>query len=80
MWSVLKEVFRLNFCPSLMELSATWLQGTGSLPIHLIMFIFAGFAWTLWTVRNKMAIDKRFPKAPQKWGGLLKEGDRKRLN
>jgi len=50
----------------------------------MIMFIFAGFAWAIWTTRNKMAIEQRFPKALtdviyvalsllQKWGVLLKE-------
>jgi hypothetical protein len=45
---------------------------------------FAGFAWALWTVQNKMAIEKTFIKAPtdvvyvaisllQRWSTLLKE-------
>jgi hypothetical protein len=53
-------------------------------------FFFAGFAWTLWTTRDKMAIEKHFPKAPtdviydalslmQKWSIMLKEGERKRF-
>jgi hypothetical protein len=41
-----------------------WLQDKGHLPLRLIMFTFAGFAWALWTTRNKMAIEKMFPKAP----------------
>ena len=56
----------------------------------MIMFTFAGFAWALWTTRNKMAIEKGFPKAPtdiiyvaltlmQKWSILLKEEDREKL-
>jgi hypothetical protein len=51
------------------------------------MFLFAGFAWTLWVTRNKMAIEKHFPNAPsdvlfdalsllQRWSILLKESDR----
>ena len=28
------------------------------------MFMFAGFSWAIWTTRNKMAIEKKFPKAP----------------
>ena len=28
------------------------------------MFTFAGFSWTLWTTRNKMAIEQKFPKSP----------------
>jgi hypothetical protein len=47
-----------------MEFSSDWLQGKGPLPARLVMFIFAGFAWALWTTRNKMAIEKSFPKTP----------------
>ena len=49
--------------------------------------MFAGFSWAIWTTRNKMAIEKKIPKAPsdviycaislmQKWSLLLKEEDR----
>ena len=71
-----------------MEFSSDWLQGKGPLPTRLLMFIFAGFAWALWMTRNKMAIEKSFPKTPtdviylalslmQKWSILLKEEDRR---
>jgi hypothetical protein len=54
----------------------------------MIMFMFAGFAWAIWMTRNKMAIEKKFSKAPsdviycaislmQKWRLLLKEEDMK---
>jgi len=66
-------------------LSEIWLMCKGPLPKRLIMFIFAGFAWALWTTRNKMSIEQKFPKAPtdvvylalsylQKWSVLLKDG------
>jgi len=69
-----------------MEFSSDWLQGKGPLPARLVMF--AGFAWALWTTRNKMAIEKSFPKTPtdviylalslmQKWSILLKEEDKR---
>ena len=72
---------------SLEDFSCFWLEGKGPLPSHLLMFLFAGFAWALWTTRNKMAIEKIFPKAPsdvlyvaislmQKWSHLLKEKDK----
>jgi len=63
-WTILKEAFGLDSVPrSLKELSENWLQGKGPLPIRLIMFLFAAFAWVLWTTRNKMAIiEKIFPK------------------
>jgi hypothetical protein len=71
-----------------MEFSSDWLQGKGPLPARLLMFIFAGFAWALWMTRNKMAIEKSFPKTPtdviylalslmQKWSILLKEEDKR---
>jgi hypothetical protein len=75
---------------SLKSLSENWLLGKGPLPKRLIMFIFAGFSWALWTTRNKMAIEHKFPKSPtdviflalsylQRWAVLLKEADRERL-
>jgi hypothetical protein len=40
---------------SIKEFSDVWLQGKWPLPIRLVKFLFAGFAWALWTTRNKMA-------------------------
>ena len=88
-WNVIREVWQLrDVLKSLMEFSSDWLQGKGPLPACLLMFIFAGFASVLWTARNKMAIEKSFPKTPtdviylalslmQKWSILLKEEDRR---
>jgi DNA-directed RNA polymerase specialized sigma54-like protein len=64
-------------------------MGKGPLP-RLIIFIFSGFAWALWTSRNKMAIDKKYPKTPtdvifialsfqQKWSASHKEKDQERI-
>ena len=90
-WAIFKEVFDLETVPrSLKELSEVWLQGKGPLPIRLIMFLFAGLSWILWITRNKMAIEKIFPKMPadvlyaalsllQKWTTLLKKGDKSRI-
>jgi hypothetical protein len=86
-WSIIGEVFRISVPRSLDDLSL-WIQGKGPFPSRMIMFMFAGFAWAIWTTRNKMAIEKKFPKAPtdviycaisilQKWRLLLKEGDKK---
>lgn len=65
-WVSIKEVFHLSNIPrSRQEFYENWLQGKGPLPKRLIMFLFAGFTWALWTARNKMAIQKAsFPKAP----------------
>jgi len=46
------------------SLSESWLQGKGPLPVSLILFIFAGFAWAIWNNRNKMAIEHKYPKSP----------------
>jgi hypothetical protein len=74
----------------MMEISSDWLQGREPMPAWLHMFIFEGFAWALQTTRNKMTIEKNFPKATtdviyavislmQKWSILLKEEDRRRI-
>jgi hypothetical protein len=53
---------------------------------RLQLFVFAGLAWALWNSRNKMAIEKKFPKNPldiirsgvtfvQRWSPKLKESD-----
>ena len=88
-WGLLQNIFELDSCPrSLEDLSITWLQGKGPLPNRLIIFFFAGFAWALWTTRNKMAIEKSFVKTPtdviyvaisllQRWSVLLKEKDKR---
>jgi len=58
--------------------------------MRLGFILFAGFAWVLWKARNKMAIEKVFPKHPvdtfyiglsfiQKWGQLLKPNDQEKL-
>jgi len=90
-WNFLREIFNWDFMPkSLKSLSETWLWGKGPLPKRLVMFIFAGFSWALWTTRNKMAIEHKFPKSPsdimylalsylQKWAVLLKEEDREHM-
>ena len=90
-WAIFKEVFDLETVPrSLKELSEVWLQGKGPLPIRLIMFLFAGLSWILWITRNKMAIEKSFPKFPsdvlyaalsllQRWTTLLEERDGTRI-
>ena len=61
-WEMLKEIFHLDSYPrSWEDFCSTWLRGKGLFPIRLIIFMFSGFAWALWTSRNKMAINKKFP-------------------
>jgi len=75
---------------SLKTFSENWLLGKGSLPKRLMMFLFAGFSWALWTTRNKMWIEHNFRKSPtdavylalsylQKWAVLLKVEDRESM-
>ena len=62
-WTVIKEVFYLEDIPhSLQEFLEGWPRCKGPLPIRILMFLLAGFAWTLWVTRNKMTIDKRYSK------------------
>ena len=79
-----------DFPKSLREFSSSWLLGKDSWPKRLMMFVIPGFAWALWTCRNKMMIEKHLPKTPtdvvyiglsfmQKWSGLLREEDRERI-
>jgi hypothetical protein len=91
-WAMLTEIFHLDWFPSsLDDLSCVWLQGKGPLPGRLTIFVFAACSWSLWTVRNKMAIEHTFPKAPvdvmyaavslmQRWSLLLKEQDEERMD
>lgn len=90
-WGMLQNIFELGSCPrSVEDMSVLWLQGKGPLPKRLVMWLFAGFAWVLWTTRNKMAIEKTFVKLPtdvvyvaisllQRWSILLKEKDKERM-
>jgi len=89
-WCIFKEIFNLESYPtSLDDFCSTWLTGKGAFPARLILFIFAGFTWALWITRNRMAIDKKFPKLPtdviytalsllQNWSVKLKE-DQERI-
>jgi len=89
-WGFMKEICWNTHPHSVKDLSETWLLGKGPLPIRLILFVFAGFAWALWNNRNKMSIEHKFPKSPsdimyialsfmQKWSLLLKEDNRQRI-
>jgi len=91
-WGMLQDIYCLQNIPkSLGDFSSLWLLGKGPWPKRLIVFVFASFAWALWTCRNKMRIEKKFPKVPtdviytgisfmQQWSYLLKEDDRERIN
>lgn len=90
-WSVIRDIFHLRSVPNtLNDFTSSWLLRKGHLPFRLIIFLFAGFAWALWTTKNKMAIDKKFLKATtdviyialsllQRWSIRLKEKDQDQL-
>jgi hypothetical protein len=72
------------------DFCSTWLTGKGAFPARLILFIFAWFTWAPWITRNRMAIDKKFPKLPtdviytalsllQNWSVKLKDKDQERI-
>jgi len=84
-WEIIAEIFQLSSYPTSWEdFCGSWLRGKGPVPARLIIFLFSGFMWALWTTRNKIAIEKMIPKAPtdvmyiaislmQKWSVKLKE-------
>jgi hypothetical protein len=64
-WEVICDAFNLSSYPSSWDLfCSTWLRGKGPLLNRLTIFMFSGFAWALWTSRNKIAIEKKIPKPP----------------
>jgi hypothetical protein len=64
-WASLSEIFKWQDYPSSMKnLPETWLLGKGPFPVNLVLFTFAGFAWAIWNNRNKMAIERKYPKLP----------------
>jgi hypothetical protein len=89
-WEIITEVFHLTSYPTSWEdFYGSWLRGKGPFSARLTIFIFSGFAWALWTSRNKIGIDKKFPKAPteviyiaislMQWSVKLKEKDQDRI-
>lgn len=78
-----------GFPTSTADFFETWLPKGFGTQKTFALFIFVGFMWAIWRTRNKMTIERKFPKAAsnvmlygvsflQKWRVLLKEGDRRR--
>ena len=57
-------MFNLGDIPHSLQELGSLAAMQGALPIRILTFLFACFAWTLWVTRNKMAIEKRYPVAP----------------
>lgn len=85
-WCIFRDCFGWSQIPN--SISDVWARmpsgkciGSKSLDI----FFFAGFLWSCWRIRNKMVIERQFPKPSdvmysglsylQKWKILLKEKD-----
>lgn len=91
-WSCIREILLWDRVPvSLDDLHMNWLGKRGANYYHVDLFSFAAIAWTLWTVRNKGAMERVFPKQPsavffqlmsclQRWQILLKDHDRRKLD
>lgn len=90
-WHCVKEILIWGRIPgSLDDLHLNWLDKRGANDYHIGLFSFAALAWTLWKIRNKMVIEKTFPKQPievivkfvtclQRWRMLTKEADRMKV-
>jgi hypothetical protein len=91
-WGCLRDALGWDRCP----MSASDLLGDGfaaesKVPKHVNLFIFEGMSWAIWRARNKMAIEKSFPKTPleviwsgisfvQKWRLLLNEAEQTEID
>ena len=83
MWCVFRDFFGWDRIPvSTADFWETWLPSKLNILQNIGIFFFAGFTWALWKIRNKMAIEKKFPNPTdvvfsgisflQKWEALLK--------
>lgn len=86
-WICIKEILLWDSVPvSFDDLHLNWLCKRGANDYHVDLFSFAAVAWTLWTVRNKGAMERIFPKVIfklvsclQRWQILLTDPDRRKL-
>lgn len=88
-WYCVKEALSWEGVPTSMDdLLENWPPNGNRSQKSLGLFIFAGLMWAIWRTRNKMAIEKIFPRKPietllyglsflQKWEILLKEEDKR---
>lgn len=64
MWCCLRDSFGWEGFPtSSSDLLDGWLSKPDKNK-NLGLFFFAGFLWAIWRVRNKMAIERKFPRKP----------------
>lgn len=89
-WTCIKEAMGWDRVPiGLQDFLEKWVK-RGSKNNNLVIYCFTIVLWSLWTTRNKFAIEGVFPSQPleilikinfwmQKWQVLLRGGDRSRL-
>ena len=81
-WCCIRDALGWAGCPSSLSDALDDHVWGGKIPIRLKFFIIVGVTWAIWRSRNKMAIEKLFPKNPldvirsgvayvQKWRPLL---------
>uniref|UniRef100_A0A0A9FMG5 Reverse transcriptase zinc-binding domain-containing protein n=1 Tax=Arundo donax TaxID=35708 RepID=A0A0A9FMG5_ARUDO len=90
-WSCFRECFEWEDLPSsVADLWENWIPKKFGVTCKLAIFMFSGLAWAIWKTRNKMSIEKKFPKSSsdavftgicflQKWSILLKENDKLKI-
>ena len=62
-WCCLRDTFDWAERPSnLGDVLGDKFLGVMKIPAHLKLFVIAGITWAIWRSRNKMAIEKLFPK------------------
>jgi hypothetical protein len=65
-WSKLREIFGWsNYPRSREDFVCHWIGEGSSKANKLILFGFGVVCWSLWKVRNKMAIEKQIVKSPK---------------
>ena len=89
-WCIIKDCYGWDCIPaSVSDFFEVWVPRNLKLPHKMGLFFFAGLAWSIWNIRNKMTIEKKFPNPTdvlfsgiaflQKWKVLLKESDAERV-
>lgn len=86
-WSCVRDALGWAGCPhDFSDLMSGRLTKSSKLSRGLALFVLAGVTWAIWRIRNKMAIERSFPKSPmdvihsgiafvQRWRPLLGEDD-----
>jgi hypothetical protein len=83
-WSFVGEALGWTGYPrDMKDLLSKWLRRGFGVSYQLGLACFAGLSWAIWTVRNKISMQKKFPNSPidvvyyalsfiQKWKSLMR--------